>query len=51
MAVETTGQWTAGMTVTDFAGKLGVAKDAQVATELDTDGFWAMMLDALRALN
>ena len=51
VAVETTGQWTAGMTVTDFAGKLGVAKDTQVATELDVDGFWAMMLDALRALN
>jgi purine nucleosidase len=49
VAVETTGQWTAGMTVTDFAGQLGQANNAQVATELDTAGFWAMMLDALRA--
>jgi len=50
VAVETSGQWTAGMTVTDFSRRLG-AQNTQVATELDTDGFWTLMLDALRALN
>jgi inosine-uridine nucleoside N-ribohydrolase len=51
VAVETTGQWTAGMTVTDFDLRLGHGANAQVATHLDTAGFWALMLDALRALN
>jgi inosine-uridine nucleoside N-ribohydrolase len=51
VAVETAGQWTAGTTVTDFSGQLGQANNTHVATELDTEGFWALMLDALRALN
>lgn len=50
VAVETRGQWTAGMTVTDFSGQLG-AMNAEVATRLDVDAFWSLMLDALRALN
>jgi inosine/uridine nucleosidase len=50
VAVETRGQWTAGMTVTDFRLQLGHEPNAQVATELDAAGFWALMLDALRAL-
>ncbi|HUZ23945.1 MAG TPA: nucleoside hydrolase [Streptosporangiaceae bacterium] len=51
VTVETRGQWTAGMTVTDFDLRLGHEANAKVATRLDTDGFWALMLDALRALN
>jgi purine nucleosidase len=50
VAVETRGQWTSGMTVTDFRLQLGHAANAQVATDLDASGFWALMLDALRAL-
>jgi len=50
VAVETRGQWTAGMTVTDFRLQLGHEVNAQVATDLDAAGFWALMLDALRAL-
>jgi purine nucleosidase len=50
VAVETRGQWTAGMTVTDFRLQLGHPANAQVATELDAPGFWALMLDALRTL-
>jgi purine nucleosidase len=50
VAVETRGQWTSGMTVTDFRLLLGHEANAQVATDLDAPGFWALMLDALRAL-
>lgn len=50
VAVETRGEWTAGMTVTDFAGLLGQPANAQVATELDAPGFWSLMISALRAL-
>jgi inosine-uridine nucleoside N-ribohydrolase len=50
VAVETRGQWTAGMTVTDFRLQLGHEANARVATDLDAAGFWALMLDALRAL-
>lgn len=51
VAVETKGEWTAGMTVTDFAGLLGRPANAQVATELDAAGFWNLMTAALRALH
>lgn len=51
VTVETHGQWTAGMTVTDFDLQLGHEANAEVATHLDADGFWTLMLDALRALN
>jgi inosine-uridine nucleoside N-ribohydrolase len=47
VAIETTGRWTSGMTVTDFRGMLHHAPNAQVATTLDFDGFWDLMLDAL----
>ena len=39
------------MTVTDFDLQLGHEANVEVATHLDTDGFWTLMLDALRALN
>jgi purine nucleosidase len=50
VAVETRGRWSSGMTVTDFRGRLGRPMNAKVATGLDTDGFWTLMLDALRAV-
>jgi len=50
VAIETQGQWTRGMTVTDFAGRLGRAANAAVATELNVPAFWDLMLDALRRL-
>jgi len=51
IAVETSGTWSSGMTVTDFRGQLGHPMNAKVATGLDTDGFWTLMLDALRAVD
>jgi purine nucleosidase len=50
VAVETQGQWTRGMTVTDFAGRLGHAPNAAVATELYVPAFWDLVLDALGRL-
>jgi purine nucleosidase len=43
--VETSGQWTSGMTVTDFAAP-AADWNAQVAVEIDADGFWDLVLDA-----
>jgi purine nucleosidase len=51
VAVETAGTWTSGATVTDFAGKLGRPGNARVPTRLDADGFWALLLDALRSVS
>ncbi|HEU4808272.1 MAG TPA: nucleoside hydrolase [Homoserinimonas sp.] len=39
--VETTGEWTAGMTVTDFRSSI---PNAAVAIKLDVDGFWDYVL-------
>ena len=50
VAIETKGQWTSGMTVTDFRGTLRQPPNAQVATTLDCDGFWDLMLDALKRI-
>ena len=50
VAVETRGEWTAGMTVTDFRGLLGRPPNVQVATTLDAEGFWDLVLEALRAV-
>jgi purine nucleosidase len=50
VAVETRGEWTAGMTVTDFRGALGRPTNAKVATTLDAGAFWDLVLDALRAV-
>jgi inosine-uridine nucleoside N-ribohydrolase len=41
--VETAGRWTAGMTVTDFAGA-GAEFNARVAMEIDTAAFWDLVL-------
>jgi purine nucleosidase len=47
VVVETRGQWTSGMTVTDFRGILGYPPNAKVATTLDAGGFWDLVLAAL----
>ncbi|HDG1689490.1 TPA: ribonucleoside hydrolase RihC [Kluyvera georgiana] len=39
VAVETQGQYTAGTTVVDIEGRLGQPANAQVALDLDVDGF------------
>ena len=39
VAVETQGTWTAGTTVVDIEGKLGQAPNAQVALDIDVEGF------------
>jgi purine nucleosidase len=43
--VETTGRWTSGMTVTDFAAPEG-ERNALVATVIDVRGFWDLVLDS-----
>lgn len=47
VAVETAGRWTSGMTVTDFRPAEGRPWNARVATALDVDGFWDLLLGAL----
>jgi purine nucleosidase len=47
--VETTGQLTAGMTVTDFeVPSLADGGNARVATDIDVDGFWELTLGTYR---
>jgi inosine-uridine nucleoside N-ribohydrolase len=50
VVVETRGEWTSGMTVTDFRGVLGHPSNAKVATGLDAAGLWDLMLGALQAI-
>jgi inosine-uridine nucleoside N-ribohydrolase len=50
VVVETRGEWTSGMTVTDFNGSLGRPANAKVATTLDAGGFWELTLAALQAV-
>ncbi|HEY7013819.1 MAG TPA: nucleoside hydrolase [Streptosporangiaceae bacterium] len=45
--VETAGQWTTGMTVTDFAAP-AADWNAQVAMGIDTGAFWDLVLDTYR---
>ena len=47
VTVETKGEWTSGMTVTDFHGSLGRPVNAQVAMTLDAGGFWDLVVGAL----
>ena len=51
VAVETTGSLTSGMTLVDFDGRFRRQPNALVATRLDVDGFWDLMLDALRRIS
>jgi purine nucleosidase len=46
--VETTGRLTSGMTVTDFSSS--VIPNALVATDIDADRFWAMVLETYASL-
>jgi purine nucleosidase/pyrimidine-specific ribonucleoside hydrolase len=47
VAVETQGRWTAGATVVDLHGVLGHEPNVSVALELDVDGFWDLVVEAL----
>ncbi len=47
VAIELAGAHTAGMTVTDFAGRGGVEREHRVATHLDRDRFFDMVIDAI----
>jgi purine nucleosidase len=50
VVVETAGTWSAGMTLADFDSSWGREPNALVATELDFDGFWGLMLGALERI-
>jgi purine nucleosidase len=50
VTVETKGEWTTGMTVTDFRGTLGRPVNAQVATVLEVEGFWNLVIGSLASL-
>jgi len=49
VAIETRGEYSSGMTVTDFSSRLGPT-NAQVATKLDVDLFWDLTVDAIRRI-
>jgi inosine-uridine nucleoside N-ribohydrolase len=51
VVVELAGAYTRGATVVDRFGSTGRAPNAQVAWELDHAGFWALVVDAVRALS
>ena len=48
--VETHGASTSGMTLVDFENRFGREHNALVATKLDFDGFWNLMLDAIQRI-
>lgn len=50
VVVELGGTHSAGMTVTDFQGRGGVALSTSVATELDRERFWNLVVGALEAI-
>ena len=50
MAIELHGTHTRGATVADRYGMLGNEPNAKVATSLDAERFWALLIDALDAL-
>lgn len=50
VAIETEGRYTAGMTVVDVHGKLGLEPNAFVLTRVDAAGFWDLVIEALRTL-
>jgi purine nucleosidase len=51
IVVETKGEWTYGETVTDFTGTGGHAFNNLAATELDFEGFWDLIVDAIKRLS
>jgi len=50
VTVETHGATTSGMTSVDFENRFGREPNALVATRLDFDGFWDLMLDAIQRI-
>ncbi|MBD3688915.1 nucleoside hydrolase [Nanchangia anserum] len=50
VSVETRGELTCGMTVTDLRAPAPPECHTQVATHLDADRFWDLVIDAVRAL-
>jgi purine nucleosidase len=50
VAVETRGEFSAGMTVVDFSSRLGRRPNVSVATRLDFDRFWDLMVDAIERI-
>jgi pyrimidine-specific ribonucleoside hydrolase len=50
VAIETEGRWTRGATAVDLYGRLDEAPNAKVAMELDVNGFWDLVVDAIGAL-
>jgi purine nucleosidase len=46
--VETTGRLTSGMTVTDFSPS--ISPNALVATDIDVDRFWKLVLETYESL-
>jgi purine nucleosidase len=51
VVVETQGRWTYGETVTDFLGAYGEPLNNLVATKLDFDGFWDLIVDAITRIS
>ncbi len=51
VAVELTGTWTTGMTVTDFEDLLGQPHNTDVAVRLDKPLLWDMTVEAIAALS
>lgn len=51
VAVELTGTWTTGMTVTDFGDLLGQPHNTDVAIQLDKPRLWDMTVDAIATLS
>ncbi|PAV31120.1 ribonucleoside hydrolase [Virgibacillus profundi] len=48
IAVETKGEFTAGTTLIDLHGVSGREVNAKFGLELDTEGFWQLMIEALK---
>jgi purine nucleosidase len=51
VVVETQGKWTYGETVTDFLGAYGEPFNNLVATKLDFDAFWDLIVDAITRIS
>jgi purine nucleosidase/pyrimidine-specific ribonucleoside hydrolase len=49
VVVETRGEHTAGATVVDFDHRIGRPDNAQVAIELNQQGFWDLLIGAIRS--
>ncbi|CAM5468844.1 nucleoside hydrolase [Streptomyces narbonensis] len=48
--VELTGTWTRGATVVDLDGVTGLPPNAEVGMDVDADGFWDLIVEAVRVL-